>query len=291
MMKLIIKKNNLFGEYKLYINLYFSLLLLLLFIPGCSSSPKQLQVLHPSKYLGNTYITKKPLLYELNLPRFDEVSAFIRDNSSNIVDKKADRRIEGLGNTCGGCLSGERLVTPVRLSYIPIGTKMTVIDEYLYDTDSSFNSPIHMLIVEDGVSNISEISLLGFKLDVEQGRFYKNIYNEKLVTYKNVKKFEHDGKLIIDYCPDNYIQPCNDPTKFFNDFKLQEDVQLEFKIDACKRANHPNNSNHPKRLKECNNGYTIEFKTLDSYLTARYYFQSWGLYGDWNNEGYFKQTR
>ena len=112
------------------------LLLIVIFLIGCDSSmPERRAVSKSSEFLGKTFASKIPLAYKMNLPRYDRVSRFIRLNSDTIFAEEVDRKITEITNSCVNCMGEDRLTTPIRIEYIPIGTKFTVVGEYVYHSD------------------------------------------------------------------------------------------------------------------------------------------------------------
>lgn len=241
-------------------------LLLIIVLTACSEHLERQDVKTPSKYMNKTVTTKVPLAYKLNLPRYNEVSTYIRRNSTTLFANEVDRVLTEIISDCVNCMGKKRLTTPIRLEYIPIGTKLTVVGEYIYFSDYGawINGPtiIHMLIVQDELGNKSEISELGFKLDVLE-RTRKYMHTDEQDVLKNIEIFQHDNKLVFDFCIAHFIDNPPSPMTFFSDFKLDDEVSVE------------------ESNVKCSNGYRIYFKTLEAYLTAQYYFHDWSLYGDW----------
>ncbi len=240
-------------------------LLIITFSTSCESSmAKRRDVESSSEFMGKTFVTKIPLAYKMNLPRYKEVSSYIRNNSSTIFADEVDRRITRVISRCAGCMSKNRLTTPIRLSYIPIGTKLTVVDEYLRYRRSWINGPtkIHTLILKDDFGNLSEMSELSFKLDViEKVRLRK----EEVLALKHIDAFQVNQNLNLAFCIGDWVREPGEIGDFVSDFKLDQEMLFQ-----------------PETL-ICDDGYKITFKTTEAYLTSVYYFQDWGLYGNWRN--------
>jgi len=207
----------------------------------------------------------QPLLYLKNLPHVEDVPKIIANNTIILVDKGATRRIANLRNPCAGCLRPEYLTTPRRLEFIPEGTKFKVVDEYMsYRMTALGSSQIPMLILKDENGNISETSIILFEVELSnpQGRKL-SLGREESKTFKMLRKFESGGRVTINYCPKVIRGTSINVNKFFDDFDLENDVKIHKTKPLCK------------------NGTTITFINPESFLTARFYFEAWSLYGNW----------
>ncbi len=236
-----------------------SFLLLLLF--GCGSYlPEQRTVYKHSEYLNKTYTSKVPLVYRNNLPRVEDVPKYVALNTDTLLSKKADRSLVQFRYNCTGCLDSETLVTPIRIQYIPVGTNFTVVDEYLYySTYGIETTEIHYLIVEDEFGNVSEISELSFKLEVINGQ---KIWDEELKILESITLFENQTPVSFCFCPSPYVKNVPNPIGFIKDFQLTSEVVIE-------------------KDRSCGHCYKLTFQTLESYMTAQYYFTEWSLHGKW----------
>jgi hypothetical protein len=246
------------------------------FVSCDKSNPKRLEVVTPSVLLGNTYISKSPLVYINNLPRHDELSALIRMNSPTIFASEADREIgylkEGAGDL--GYLKGA-LASLIRIEYIPIGTEVTVVNEYIYKNGNSYciggPANIHYLIVEDKYGNLSEVSALGFRQKLEVNRKSSTEIDKSIkFILDNIDHLNASNRLVLDFCIAEFIDEAISPFKFIKDFNFKNEMQVK-EVSV--------NSNN----KECKVGYRLEFNSLSSYLTSVYYFQDWQLYGTWSH--------
>lgn len=233
-------------------------------------TPIRVDVEESSEYLGKTYTTRTHMAYELNLPRVDEVAQRIALTSSVLIAHEVDRKIVEIKNSCGGCLSKDRLTTARRIQSIPHGTKMTVVDEYIYHTDygAMIHGPtnIHSLIVEDQHGNFSEIAEIFFEsFFVDEHTLTKKPDRRESWLLYNMSEFEKNDELILNYCPSRRVKGVEDPQGFIADFQLEHEVIIWPNTYACKA------------------GTTIKFLTLEAYLTANYYFSDWQLYGRFNS--------
>jgi hypothetical protein len=74
-------------------------------------------------HIGKTYITSKPLIYLKNLPWYYDSSYHIRMNAPNYL--KYNRELREIRNSCSNCLDQKRLITPIRVEYIPPRDRVT----------------------------------------------------------------------------------------------------------------------------------------------------------------------
>ena len=238
-------------------------LIVLLFLAGFSSLPTREEVTQSSVYLGRTFVTNQPLAYITGLPRFNEVSRYVRRNTRTLFADEVDRRITKLRNNCPGCIGSDRISTPIRIEYIPVGTSFSVIDEYLYDVNSLFSSPIHRLIVRDNHGNMAEISELAFKHEIATPNTGKDRITSGIL--RNLESFSSNDPARLSFCLHDFVEDPPDLAVFISDFQLSAEMTYERHEELCM------------------GGYIFEFKTPEAYLTSTYYFKSWGLYGKWFN--------
>lgn len=230
---------------------------------SCSNLPERKEVASSSNFLGRMFTTERPLTYQTQLPRYDEVTSFIRGNSFTLFAEEVDRRITKIRNECSGCLRAEMLKTPIRVEYIPIGTGMTVEGEYLYYQKKIYFSPttVHMLIVRDEFGNRAEIPESAFASSFSGRSPGKD--QETDFILQNIDLFQQHKTLRLNFCLRDSVDKSVSPLKFISDFKMQSEVTVTFGVRSCTR------------------GYKFEFKTLEAYLTSLYYFRNWGLFGRW----------
>ena len=216
-----------------------------------------------SDYVGLSFVTSRPLAYKTGLPRYNEIKHSLRDSYFAIYSDDADRKITQLTSRCSGCMTPDKLTTPIRIEYIPSGTTIKVVGEYLYKSDSIFSSDIPMLIVTDEQGNNAEISQLGFELDI--AKTYTGRYSRETNSIlKNIESFNNKGNIRLSYCLHDFEKNSPEPAKFIRDFQLEAEVDIT----------------HSNAM--CDDGFIFEFKTLTSYLTSNYYFKAWGLFGKWS---------
>ena len=225
--------------------------------------PERKEVIESSEFLGRTIVTDVPLAYQVNLPGYNEVSTFIRDNSATLFAKEVDRQITDFKNRCTGCLDQYKITTRVRMEYIPAGTSLNVTGEYLYKSNLEHGSTIHMLIIRDELGNSAEVSETDFRL------FTANVdssEDQRIGQIRDsIESFHENEKIRLSFCVSDFVQRRWLPEKFVKDFQMEDEVDVTFGITSCNR------------------GYIFEFKTIEAYLTSVYYFESWGLYGKWSS--------
>ncbi len=244
--------------------LYF---ITVVFLMGCSSEAERRDVIVKSGYLNNEFSTQVPSVYINNLPHQKNVSEYIAMNTSVLLTPEATKKLDNIINNCSNCLSADRLVQPIRITHVPIGTKFKVIGEYLYFRNIFLlaDSKIHFLLLKDDKSNIIEISKLSFEgFFIPHNRGYSDNQEIKRIL-KDLKSFDNGGNLVITYCPYLDIVKNQNILKFINDFSLEDDVKMS------------------KDYSFCEGGSKLLFSSPESYLTSRYYFQGWSLYGRWHS--------
>jgi hypothetical protein len=239
--------------------------LILFLVISCDSVRERREAVTHSTYLKKEFTSLVPMVYLKNLPHVEDVSEYVAKNSPTLIAKEAEYKIEELGNHCTGCLSPDRLVTPIRLVFIPIGKRFEIIDEYLSFRHTPLGpSKIPMLILRDENDNISEISEISFELNFVDYRNRKiSVRSSETKTINMLNKFIDVDSVTIKYCPKIKIVKYPDVNKFFHDFHLEDDIKVHEDKPSCE------------------SGTTITFYNPESLLTARYYFEEWGLYGQW----------
>ena len=119
------------------------------------------------------------------------------------------------------------------------------------------------MLLKDENNEVSEISKTAFK------KFFFPKYdtysrNSNITDQiKDIETLHNRNQLSINYCPNLYISKDQNILQFFTDFSLNNDVVITKILDICEQ------------------GYKLKFSDPVSYLTARYYFNSWMLYGQW----------
>lgn len=220
----------------------------------------------PSGFVGKTYLTKTPLVYLVNLPNVNEIDSLIAINSRTVLSTETSRGLEELRNICTGCLDAERLVTPIRIEFLPIGTQLTVIEEYqrYLRIDLFWVEDLHYLLVEDQYGNKAEVSKLGFELDVINQNDDWQPRGEEKKTLEALSYIEKNDSMAVDFCLSDWLDETREVSRFINDFHLENEMHIEDYRGLC------------------TNGTSIVFKSPEAFLTARFFFQEWGLYGDWD---------
>jgi hypothetical protein len=239
-------------------------LLVLFLIVSCNSVRERREVETNSIYLQKEFTSPVPLVYLKNIPHVEDVSEYVANNSPILIAKEAEYKVEEFENHCTGCLSPDRLVTPIRLKFIPAGTRFKVIGEYLSFRRTPLGaSKIPMLILRDENNDISEISEISFQVNFINYRKANRSISES-ETLRMLNEFQNGNAVTINYCPNINIVKHQDINKFFHDFHLQNDIKVHQDKPSCE------------------DGTTITFFNPESLLTARYYFEEWDLYGQWH---------
>lgn len=241
---------------------------LMLSVTGCARTAQRQGLPAPSEYIGKTYYASEPLAYQLNLPRYQNTRRYIRDNSRTLFAEEVDRQITDIVPDCSGCMSADRLITTIRLTFIPTNTPIKVVDEYIFHQSRGWLRPDinrHMLIVKDSAGHYSEISALifdtRFKLQPDSSQ---RLSIEQQHILKHITQFKpHGGKLTLNFCLAKYVDPKITPAAFIRDFKLTDEVSWT------------------ERSTMCEHNFELTFQNVSAYLTASYYFRGWGLFGQW----------
>lgn len=219
-----------------------------------------------SKYLGETFITKKPLLYIKNLPR--------NNCKHRSCGYKYDIELEDLYNNCGNCLDRKRLTTKLRAEFVPAGTSLKVVDAFStkYKFFSIDGGSHKYLVVEDEKGNKAEISDYRFESDVIKTDLRRGTEIEEKVV-RDLEKFTDNSLFIKHYCFWRYSDKNEDANviesylhNFIKDFQLNEEMTY-LPLTEFLGAD--------KKISYCS---VISFRTKNAYLLSHYYFEEWGLY-------------
>jgi len=243
----------------------FLYILALTVISGCSSDAERRDVLQKSGYVNEVFPTKRPTVFIKHLPRLSTASKRTIRNTTVIIADEASKILAGLLNDCTNCINSNTLIKPLRVHYVPTGSKFKVISEYLYFKRNFPFADItgHFLLLKDENNEISEISKLAFEMfffpEYDTYSRNPNIINR----IKDIETLKNRNQLSINYCPYLDINKNQDISQFFTDFSLDNEVVITKALDICEQ------------------GYNLKFSDSVSYLTARYFFNSWRLYGQW----------
>jgi len=246
----------------------FPYILVLTVISGCSSDAERRDVLQKSGYVNKAFPTKRPTVFIKHLPHLSTASKRTIRNTTVIIADEASKILTSLLNDCTNCINANTLIKPLRVHYVPTGSKFKVINEYLYFKRNFPFSDItgHFLLLKDENNEISEISKLTFE-SVFFPKYDTYSRNPNIINrIKDIETLNNRNHLSINYCPDLYINKNQDILQFFTDFSLNNDVVITKISNICKQ------------------GYNFKFSDSVSYLTARYFFTSWRLYGEWQRQ-------
>jgi len=241
-------------------------LIIFSFLIGCTYEAERIDVTTKSSYLNKEFLSQMPLVYINNLPHQNNVSKYIATNTSVLVATEATKELRRVRNNCTNCIGPNRLVKPIRVSYVPEGTQFTVIKEYIlkFNKFPFATSKSNYFLLKDKEGNVTEISIISF-----ENFFIPNNYgliepSESQRILSDLKTFDSKKILTVIFCPRSHPFKTQDVKVFFDDFSLNREVTTY------------NNSDY------CEGGSLLEFKTPESYLTTRYYFSEWLHYGTWH---------
>lgn len=245
-------------------------IVVLCLLEGCSVVEIR-EVGKSSIYLDNEYVSLIPSVYFKNLVHDDEAPTNVAGNTYVIHSKDATLSVQRLVNNCSNCIDEKRMVRPVRVEYIPIGTRFKVIGEYLIYSKVPIKGvhESHRFLIQDENRNTAEIDSNLFDdlfiKTVEYSSKTKDLYSNKL---RALNKFDKYGQIRYLYCPYLDVISNQDMSKFIKDFELEKEIQVK-----------------PGEL-FCEEGMQLTFLSEESFLTAGYFFTEWQLYGRWFNVAY-----
>ena len=183
--------------------------------------------------MGNKFYTKRPLVIIKNLPNYgDKLSGDYRKNGWKILAEETNSYLTELGDRF--IHRKEFYFSTFRAKYIPVGTRLTVFDEYRHYHYKGFNfgkddTDIHMLLVKDEHGETGVISELGFKsIVVSEGYGFKpNVYDNQFLD--NFETLDREKTLTLYYVPySNSEQVKIDSLKnieeFISFFNLENEI-------------------------------------------------------------------
>lgn len=220
-----------------------------------------------SEFVGKEVSTHTPTVFIKNLPHEINVPEKISRYGNTLFSSEATKFIGIFPNNCSNCLSAELMIQPIRVEYVPAGTKFTIIGDNLR-VKKRFpfsDSKIHFLLLlgEDG--EVSE--LFGFRFDnfFEPDKYGGKEHEDIREIERDLQKLEKNNSLSIMYCPKLNISKDQDVAQFIRDFSLENVVQIETNYEYCEQ------------------GSKLVFFSQEAYMTSRYYFEEWSLYGRWHS--------
>lgn len=213
-----------------------------------------------SQYLHKTVKIKKPLLYIRNIPHYAETTPSVFYNTYSLLHPKSTAELHSFVNSCSGCLTPQTLVTPVRVSYIPAGTQLTVIDEFIYYSQTN----IHVLLVKDEKGIISEIKHITFKRLLDSSYLHPSHTSSTVKSFlKVMDEWQKNGSGFIRYTPNRIVKP-RPITPFIEAFKLNDELVW-------------------KQHHELSPSIMLKPKTEDALVTLYFFMKEWG-----HHRGYFE---
>lgn len=217
-----------------------------------------------SPFEGETHVTKIPLLYVKNLPR---------NNCKNrSCGYKVDTELVDFRNPCSNCLDSRRLDTRLRIELVPVGTKLRVVDAFQLRRKGFMSSgPVHkVLLLEDEIGTRSEISQLGFELDVIGGNRNWDISLENMVL-GDLEKIEKETMVTRNFC---FMSKKGEKAlieyrlkRFMKDFHIEEEILFSSFLEK--------EQTKWKGIDHCTD---ITFRTKNAYLLGHYFFKEWDLW-------------
>lgn len=226
-----------------------------------------------SPYIGKSYILKAPYFIQLNLPKGR------RDHTYSVY--VADGEFANFRHNCGNCLDSDRLEKPIRLHYLPIGSKITVVDAFVLGYNLFKGNPDRIyLIIKDSEGHLAEINTLGFKLDVleEDGSQFdyhvsllnliKQIEANKYVDQLVCTNQDDREPILIKHYPFKHSTQIERKIyRFIKDFDLINQVEIS-NFSTAK------NSHYSLSCAQ------IRFKTINAISLYFYYASDWGMSND-----------
>ena len=226
-----------------------------------------------SPYIGKSYILKAPHFIQLNLPRGG------RNHTYSVY--VADGEFANFRHNCGNCLDSKRLEKPIRLHYLPIGSKITVVDAFVLGHNFIATDPDNAyLIIQDSEGHLAEITTLGFRVDflTEDGSHFdyhvsllnliKQIEANKYVDQIVCTNQNDSNPILIKHYPFEYSTHIERKIyRFIKDFDLSKQVEIS-NFSTAK------NSYYSLSCAQ------IRFKTINSISLYFYYAGDWGMSND-----------
>ncbi len=221
------------------------------------------EIKRESGLVGKQFVSDVPLVYLKNLPYFEDIDSTIVFDTPTVLTRKTSYKLSELRNICTNCLDAQRLVTDIRVEFIPVGTPLKVAEEFLQINrkQRGLDETVHVLIVEDEQGKQAEITKLNFELFVldTQGTQFPWGSESKTVLQNAIEILSETATLQVEHCfrrRDAFASL----EAFVNDFSFRSDIQ--FVNDTAKGCS------------------VITYNTLDAFMTAHYYFETWGLDGN-----------
>lgn len=199
------------------------------------------------KLVGKTFITNRPLMYVINQTWYYGDNRDAKLGTSRYL--KYNRVLKELRNSCSGCLNRDGLVTPIRIEYVPPGTKLLVKGIFRYKT-MGLGSMINFFSIEDSNGILSETMATGFNPE------YKHLNEEERNSISAASLYNESKTVVITTCN---LRDKKVIELLVKDFSLNKDI-LSYKSESAFSGNI------------CTD---FKFKNLTAYLTYRYFYDEW----------------
>lgn len=255
------------------INLFFEIYGMIVNFGTSSNNDNVKTTKVSSEFIGKSYTLKAPYFIQLNLPKGE------RAHSASVF--VAEGEFVPFRNNCGNCLDSKRLEKPIRLHYVPKGSKITVVDAFVLGYNFIKTNPDRVyLIIQDEAGVRAEITTLGFKVDVlmEVGANFD--YHVSLLNL--IKRLESNSQIDQVVCSRENRSDIRlihlDPYKYSNQigrklYRFIKDFNLEKQLEII------NFSTAESKFDQLACAQ-IKFKTINAISLYFYYASDWGLSDD-----------
>ena len=217
---------------------------------------------YESPYLNKEFKLNFPQIYVSNLPYCNEVEPFIARNSTCLINKKAKFRLEELTHNCKGCLDKKRMPKPRRLIYND-NLNFKVIDSFIFKYEYLISySELKFVLLKDNKGNIIEVPEMILSM-LDSKEEYK-MSMEEISIKKDYDDFKNNSSNTLTkiFCFQGYN--IKNLKQYLKDFELENKIKLE-DYSGC----------------SIGEGFIINTKDFDSYITFRYYLNEWDIFGKW----------
>lgn len=199
--------------------------------------------------VGKRFTTKKPFAYIVNQPWYLKSEPFIQRNAPTFL--KHNRELSELRNACSNCLDRKRLITPIRLEFVPTGTSYLVKGIFSNRSKGS-EARIEYYVLEDSSGRLSEVMSSSFQLMIDSSNLNEVEKNAILAA----DLYDKGRTVILKTCREREQRVLD---AFREDFSIEKDIVKKESSEIFGGAS-------------CTE-YT--FLNLSAYLTYRHYKDEW----------------
>jgi hypothetical protein len=136
--------------------------LILIISVGHLNTAERRDVEVESNYVGKDFETLKPTVFHKNLPHEFDVSEYISQRTFTLLAFEANNKLTGVRNNCHRFINSDLMVQPIRVGYVSVGTKFTVVGELLKFKKYPNRKKIHYMLLLGEDNEITEIRTLPF---------------------------------------------------------------------------------------------------------------------------------